>query len=150
MLSSTPYFSIAARVSPPPASENARLRAMLGFQQNARWKIKPARVIARDPANWWRNVQIDLGERDGLRVDLAKRRASRAGVVICLTAALTPIMKLEEMVNVGTLMAFAIVCLGILVLRRARPDLPRPFRTPWLPVVSNLAVKSVTAFSPGP
>ena len=50
--------------------ENTRLRAMLGFQQTARWKIKPARVIARDPANWWRNVQIDLGERDGLRVDL--------------------------------------------------------------------------------
>src|SRR5688572_17634217 len=44
---------------------------MLGFQKLAPWKIKAAHVIARDPANWWRNVQIDLGKRDGLRADLA-------------------------------------------------------------------------------
>lgn len=50
--------------------ENERLRALLGFQQNAAWKIRPAHVIARDPANWWRNVQIDLGRRDGIHVDL--------------------------------------------------------------------------------
>jgi rod shape-determining protein MreC len=50
--------------------QNNRLNGMLGFQQNSRWKIKPAHVIARDPANWWRNIQIDLGERDGARVDL--------------------------------------------------------------------------------
>ena len=50
--------------------ENERLRAMLGFQKNAPWKLKAARVIARDPANWWRNVQIDRGKLDGLRADL--------------------------------------------------------------------------------
>jgi rod shape-determining protein MreC len=50
--------------------ENQRLRAMLNFQRLAPWKIRPTHVIARDPANWWRNVQIDLGKRDGLRVDL--------------------------------------------------------------------------------
>ena len=50
--------------------ENERLRAMLGFQRLAPWKIKPAHVIARDPANWWRNVQIDAGRRDGLLPDL--------------------------------------------------------------------------------
>lgn len=49
--------------------ENERLRAMLGFQKLSQFKIKAAHVTARDPANWWRNVQIDLGERDGLRVD---------------------------------------------------------------------------------
>ena len=49
--------------------ENERLRAMLGFKQRVQWKIKAAQVIARDPANWWRNVQIDLGKRDGLRAD---------------------------------------------------------------------------------
>ena len=43
---------------------------MLGFQKNTSWKIRPARVIARDPANWWRNVRIDLGKGHGLRTDL--------------------------------------------------------------------------------
>ncbi len=50
--------------------ENERLRALMGFQRTAPWKIRPAHVIARDPANWWRNIQIDLGKRDGLRPDL--------------------------------------------------------------------------------
>ncbi len=50
--------------------ENERLRSMLSFQRIFPWKIRAAHVIARDPANWWRNVQIDLGKRDGLRVDL--------------------------------------------------------------------------------
>jgi rod shape-determining protein MreC len=50
--------------------ENQRLREMLVFQRQTPWKIKAASVIARDPANWWRNVQIDLGKRDGLRADL--------------------------------------------------------------------------------
>ena len=52
--------------------ENERLRVQIGFKNSVpKWKIKPARVIARDPANWWRNVQIDLGKRDGLKPDLA-------------------------------------------------------------------------------
>jgi len=50
--------------------ENEHLRAMLDFQKSGQWKIKPAHIIARDPANWWRNVQIDRGRRDGLRMDL--------------------------------------------------------------------------------
>jgi len=51
-------------------AENERLRALLNFQRVAPWKLRAAHVIARDPANWWRNVQIDLGERDGIRADL--------------------------------------------------------------------------------
>jgi rod shape-determining protein MreC len=51
--------------------ENERLRAMLAFQKVAPWKLRPAKVIARDPANWWRNVRIDLGRRDGMQPDLA-------------------------------------------------------------------------------
>lgn len=50
--------------------ENERLRAMLGYAQTAQWKLRAAHVIARDPANWWRNVQIDLGKRDGMNVDM--------------------------------------------------------------------------------
>jgi rod shape-determining protein MreC len=50
--------------------ENARLRAAAGWQRQARWKVRLARVIARDPANWWLSLQIDLGARDGLRTNL--------------------------------------------------------------------------------
>ncbi|NDD66707.1 amino acid permease, partial [bacterium] len=49
-----------------------------------------------------------------------------------------PIQLLSEMVSIGTLLAFGIVCVGIVVLRRQRPDLPRPFKTPWVPLVPLL------------
>jgi hypothetical protein len=52
------------------------------------------------------------------------------GVVICVTAAFTPILALEEMVNVGTLMAFVMVCAAVWVLRYQRPAAERPFRCP--------------------
>ena len=52
------------------------------------------------------------------------------GVVICITAAFTPILALEEMVNVGTLMAFVMVCAAVWVLRFQRPSAERPFRCP--------------------
>ena len=54
------------------------------------------------------------------------------GVVICLVAALTPIRKLDEMVNIGTLMAFVMVCAAVLILRVQRPDAKRPFRCPCI------------------
>ncbi len=50
--------------------ENERLRKLAGVPARPAWKLKPARVIARDPANWWRTVFIDLGSKDGVRVDL--------------------------------------------------------------------------------
>jgi APA family basic amino acid/polyamine antiporter len=62
------------------------------------------------------------------------------GVVICFVAALTPITKLEEMVNIGTLMAFVIVCASVLILRIERPEAPRPFRSPFLFVVAPLGI----------
>ena len=52
------------------ARENARLRQQLGWQPTAPWKLKPANVVLREPANWWRTVQIDLGDRDGVRTNL--------------------------------------------------------------------------------
>ena len=62
------------------------------------------------------------------------------GAVICVTAALTPIYKLEEMVNVGTLMAFVMVCAAVLVLRFQRPAVHRPFRCPMIYVVAPLGI----------
>jgi rod shape-determining protein MreC len=50
--------------------ENYQLRASLNWQRQAPWKLKLAKVVTRDPANWWHTVQIDLGSRDGLTNDL--------------------------------------------------------------------------------
>jgi rod shape-determining protein MreC len=52
------------------ARENDQLRALLGWEKQVPWKLKLANVVMRDPANWWRSVEIDLGSRDGLRVNL--------------------------------------------------------------------------------
>jgi APA family basic amino acid/polyamine antiporter len=64
------------------------------------------------------------------------------GVVVALISAVVPLSSLAELVNIGTLFAFIVVAVGVLVLRRTRPDLERPFRAPFvpaLPIVSVLA-----------
>ncbi len=51
--------------------ENARLHDLLNWRELRKtWSLKPANVIARDPATWWRTVQIDLGSRDGMKTNL--------------------------------------------------------------------------------
>jgi APA family basic amino acid/polyamine antiporter len=62
------------------------------------------------------------------------------GVVVAVLAGVFPIGTLEEMVNIGTLFAFVLVSIGVIVLRRTRPDLPRGFRVPLVPLVPILAV----------
>jgi rod shape-determining protein MreC len=52
------------------ARENDQLRAAIGWQKQTPWKLKLANVVLRDPANWWRTAQIDLGSRNGLTVNL--------------------------------------------------------------------------------
>jgi APA family basic amino acid/polyamine antiporter len=64
------------------------------------------------------------------------------GVVVALMAALIPLTELAELVNIGTLFAFVVVSLGVIALRRTRPDLPRAFRcpgVPWVPIAAALA-----------
>ena len=61
------------------------------------------------------------------------------GTAVAIAAGLTPIGTLGNLVSIGTLMAFVIVSLGIIVLRRTRPDLPRPFRMPLVPVLPVLS-----------
>ena len=48
-------------------NEDARLRGLVGWPRQTPWKLRLARIIGRDPANWWRTIQIDLGSRDGLK-----------------------------------------------------------------------------------
>jgi APA family basic amino acid/polyamine antiporter len=56
--------------------------------------------------------------------------------------ALLPIDKLSELVNMGTLLAFTIVCAGVWILRRRHPGMERPFRTPLVPLVPILGILS--------
>jgi len=57
------------------------------------------------------------------------------GTCVAFIAASLPINVLGDMVNIGTLLAFVIVCAGVWIVRRRDPDLQRPFRTPWVPFV---------------
>ncbi|MEV7803398.1 amino acid permease [Microbispora sp. NPDC088329] len=62
------------------------------------------------------------------------------GVATALLAALIPLSAIAELVNIGTLFAFVIVAVAVVILRRTRPDLPRAFRTPFVPLVPVLSV----------
>lgn len=61
------------------------------------------------------------------------------GGAVALLASLLPIGTVAELANIGTLAAFVLVSAGVIALRRTRPDLPRPFRVPWLPWFPGLA-----------
>ncbi|MCF3144843.1 amino acid permease [Streptomyces platensis] len=62
------------------------------------------------------------------------------GAVVAVVAGFTSIDELAELVNIGTLFAFVVVAVGVILLRRSRPDLPRSFRTPLVPLVPLLSV----------
>ncbi len=62
------------------------------------------------------------------------------GIIVGLGAALIPLRILAELVNIGTLLAFVIVCLAVLVMRRTNPQANRPFRCPWVPTIPILGI----------
>jgi len=65
-----------------------------------------------------------------------------AGIVMALLGGFVPLDELGDVANIGTLGAFVIVCLGVIVLRRRRPELPRPFRVPGGPILPVLGILS--------
>jgi APA family basic amino acid/polyamine antiporter len=63
-----------------------------------------------------------------------------AGLLAAIVGSITPIDDIGKMVNIGTLLAFVIVCIAVIVLRKTDPDRTRPFKTPWVPVVPILGI----------
>jgi len=61
-------------------------------------------------------------------------------VFVSLFSAFAPISMVGHMTSIGTLFAFVIVCFGVLIMRRTHPDIPRPFRVPWVPLVPILGI----------
>ncbi|KTD07755.1 amino acid permease [Legionella jamestowniensis] len=90
--------------------------------------------------------------RDGLLPDFfavtnSQRKTPVRIIVLCgcimsLAGGLVPIDDLAELVNVGTLFAFMVVCSGVIFLRYSHPNLPRPFKTPLMPVIPVLGILS--------
>ena len=62
------------------------------------------------------------------------------GLLAAIVGSVTPIDDIGKMVNIGTLLAFVIVCIAVLVLRNTNPGQPRPFRTPWVPFVPVMGI----------
>jgi basic amino acid/polyamine antiporter, APA family len=62
------------------------------------------------------------------------------GLCVAVGGSLMPIGQLGQMVSIGTLLAFVIVCAGVWMLRVKRPDLHRPFKTPWVPFVPIMGI----------
>jgi APA family basic amino acid/polyamine antiporter len=71
------------------------------------------------------------------------------GIIVAITGGVFPIGTLGDMVSIGTLFAFVLVCAGVLVLRKTKPDLKRPFRTPFVPVVPVLGMLSCLGLMSG-
>src|SRR3989440_5844173 len=62
------------------------------------------------------------------------------GLLAAIVGSVTPIDDIGKMVNIGTLLAFVIVCIAVMILRNTNPGQARPFRTPWVPVVPILGI----------
>ena len=62
------------------------------------------------------------------------------GLIVSIVAAVTPINNISEMCSMGTLLAFSMVCLAVLILRKREPNLERPYKTPMLNIIAPLGV----------
>ncbi len=62
------------------------------------------------------------------------------GLLAAIVGSVTPIEDIGKMVNIGTLLAFIIVCIAIMILRHTNPAQARPFRTPWVPFIPIMGI----------
>jgi APA family basic amino acid/polyamine antiporter len=62
------------------------------------------------------------------------------GIAVMVATGLLPLQILGQLVNIGTLLAFALVCAGVWILRVKRPDLERPFKVPFMPAIPLLGI----------
>jgi len=62
------------------------------------------------------------------------------GLLAAIVGSVTPIDDIGKMVNIGTLLAFVIVCIAIMILRKSNPEQARPFRTPWVPFIPIMGI----------
>ncbi len=102
-------------------------------------ELRPDPHHLRDVARWPASRAALDGSpeiRDAVLHDLAR------GLFFGLIGALVPLNVLAELINIGTLAAFSMVSVAVLILRKTHPDLPRAFRCPGVPVVPLLAVAS--------
>jgi APA family basic amino acid/polyamine antiporter len=131
----------------------AHVMRVLGYQEIGNW-IGIAAIVALPSVI----LMMMFGQtrifftmsRDGLLPDIFSDIHPRfhtphvityaTGAVVSICAALFPVGKLADTSNAGTLLAFAMVSIGVLILRKQQPDRPRPFRTPFAWIVCPLAV----------
>ncbi|OGT35328.1 MAG: amino acid permease [Gammaproteobacteria bacterium RIFCSPHIGHO2_12_FULL_37_14] len=91
-------------------------------------------AIARDGL-----LPIALGKIN-LRTHTPIRIAILTGAIMAIAAGLVPIEYAAELVNIGTLAAFVFVCLGVIILRHTHPDMERPFKLPFNPILPSLGI----------
>jgi APA family basic amino acid/polyamine antiporter len=89
----------------------------------------------------------DVNEKTGTPI----KNTVFCGLIIALMAGFIPLGALAELVNIGTLTAFVLVCLGVIVLRKTHPDIPRPFKVPGgilIPILGVFSCGALIAFLP--
>lgn len=91
-------------------------------------------AMSRDGLLWPWAAKVHPRFRTPYRTQIA------TGLVVAVFAAFVDLATAAELVNIGTLFAFSLVCGGIIVLRNTQPALHRPFRTPWVPLVPLLGI----------
>jgi hypothetical protein len=95
-------------------------------------------------------VLVFDGQRRAFAQEILRRYSPRfrtpwkntmlVGLLAAIVGSLTPIDDIGKMVNIGTLLAFVIVCIAVMALRHTNPGQPRPFRTPWVPFVPVMGI----------